>query len=46
MKKGKMIGYFIADQQYRFFIKAAPLLAVLQLYAHPDLAKIKRETDP
>ncbi|MEG3655789.1 transcription-repair coupling factor [Arenibacter palladensis] len=43
MKKGKMIGYFIADQQSDFY-QSSSFTAVLQfVQAHPNLAKLKEK---
>jgi transcription-repair coupling factor (superfamily II helicase) len=43
MKKGKMIGYFIADQQSDFY-QSSSFTSVLQfVQAHPDLAKLKEK---
>ncbi len=43
MKQGKMIGYFIADQQSAFY-QSANFTSVLQfVQAHPKLCKIKEK---
>ncbi|WP_282115742.1 transcription-repair coupling factor [Cellulophaga baltica] len=43
MKQGKMIGYFIADQQSTFY-QSANFTSVLQfVQAHPKLCKIKEK---
>jgi transcription-repair coupling factor (superfamily II helicase) len=43
MKKGKMVGYFIADQQSEFYQSAGFMQLLRQVQAHPKLARLQEK---
>lgn len=43
MKKGKLVGYFIADQQSEFYQSAGFMQLLRQIQAHPRLARLQEK---